>query len=191
MRCPNDERDKISPEVFRRFKKIKLTVYIVSLRDTELKFRGNNYDRSSEPYTPRDIRAGMRGLKDVLEVLAVAETRDSSNGTPIEDPKDLKLYIDLRWPPASSTGVSVASSYTPNPSWTTPRRARTSLRPSTMNKFKDDWRKEGVWHLLGQVAKIRTIDFCKSALREYGPIWADDLARQLQCGRWNVEEFFD
>ncbi len=34
-------------------------------------------------------------------------------------------------PPASSTGASTAFSRTPSPSWTTPRRARTSSRPTT------------------------------------------------------------
>lgn len=140
MRNPNKEGDQLSPEVFRRFKKIKLTVFVAPFDDAEVD------RRSIYPYTLSETRADLRGLKDVLGALAVSGMQSDANGALDNEPSKLKiLNLRLKW--------------------------RSYSKRCTADEFEKLWKKEGVWDLLGQIAKIRIIEFSGVAQRDFDRQW--------------------
>ena len=146
MRVPNTEGDRLSPAIFRRFKRIKFTYFVASLHDDGIAARDMYNYRPRFSYAPDEMRAGLRGLKEALGALAVAQTHSTATAALGSELRDLLfLDLELEWP--------------------------SEMKKCTADEFEMLWEKEGVWDLLGQVAKFRTIHFGGSAQREFGRQW--------------------
>lgn len=147
MRYPNKDGDKLSPKVLRRFKSVRLSVFVAASHNTELDSRTIYYYGSYYGYTPFETEAGLKGLKAALGALSAVEVDDNERKlSRSKEEKLARLYLDLELP--------------------------TNIKRCTAGEFEEHWMKEGIWDVLRQVTKVRDIEFGGSAYDGFGrPQW--------------------
>lgn len=134
MKFPHKEGDKLFPETLRRFKRVKLTWLLGAGDDRTPDFRDIMHFGATFGYTPSEMRAGIKGLKDTLGALAAAdeevgESADEAAVLPDRGKSSLYLYLD--WPE--------------------------NVKRVGADEFDQSWEKEGIWKLLGQVGERRVV----------------------------------
>lgn len=141
VRGTHREGDKLFAGVLRRFRAVTV-VWVMRYED--FMYFGEQYG-----YSPSEMRSGIKGLKTLLGALAVLGCEGRGGDCEgREDPERTVLELDLEWPEEEE-----------------------KFRKCTANEFEALWKKEGIWGLLKEVGKVRTVGIGGSAHCEFGREW--------------------